>query len=650
MMKKSLFHKTIGLTVAVFLLVGVLVSLAAGYTLYSRLMKEYESKGIAIAESIASSSAFTLLNTDSASVQGTISQFKQISGVAYVAVRDADHQILVHTFVPEIPPEFDRIHHAIVSIPFSHKIIVQSVKLSYVGPVLDITAPILGGQLGFIHVGMDVSQIHLAILKTIAQILGVIVVVLIGCLGLMRVFMKKITDPLLQLTRYADALRDHEFIAPDVLKAQLDGILESSKDEIGTLAGAFQSLDTSLQTYITSLRETTAVKERIESELAVARHIQLNMLPKPLDASVKKNHFDVCAYMNSAKEVGGDFYDFFVNDEQGLVFVAVGDVSGKGVPASLTMSICMSLIRAAAVQSTSPSAILTAVNKQLCDNNETSQFVTVFLGVLHVKTGHLDYCLAGHMPPLIKSQTGTIRELPLTNGMALGLDDTFFYQSERVQLEAEDQMVAFTDGVSEAENEAFDQYGVDALRNFLAKQTMEPKSLCEAIVADITSFAGSTPQSDDLTLLVLKWQPKDTSIMIEKTLKVHFINDISELQKLQSVVEMFGETHGLSTKMVLNTNLVLEELLTNVIFYGYNDHVQHLIYVTFQLENNKLMLTIEDDGIPFNPLESPEVDTSQVLDERNIGGLGIHFVKSLASDFEYKRTDTANILSFTLSD
>ncbi len=643
MKKKSIFHTTVLITISIFLFIGITVTVFMGYTLYSHLMSEYRSKGIAIAESIASSSASTILNTDSASMQATVLQFKQISGVAYVAVRDSNRHVFVHTFVPEIPHHFDAIHSKIINQVFSRQVVVQQVKLDYVGSVLDITAPILGGQLGFIHVGMDVSQIHRAIWKMIGKTFLIVFAILLASLALMRLFMKRVTSPLIQLTEYAKVLPDHNFMAPENLENQLKTIIDVSHLELSTLATAFLNLNQSLQTYVHSLKETTAAKERIESELAVARHIQLNMLPKPLGMESEQKDFHVYAYMNSAKEVGGDFYDFFVNEEKNVVFSVVGDVSGKGVPAALTMSICMSLIRSAAAQSLSPSDILASVNKQLCENNDSSQFVTVFLGMLNLKTGDMEYCLAGHLPPLITSLKSELQELPLTGGMALGLDPDFVYLSNTIQLNPDDQIVAFTDGVTEAENEVQNQYGEDSLKRLVSKMDQDPQHLCESIVSDVTQFANGTAQSDDLTLLIMKWTPQQ-DYTIGKQLKVHFINDLSELEKLQRVVEMYTEANELSTKVCLNVNLILEELLTNVILYGYQDHEQHLIYVTFTLNESGLNLEIEDDGIEFNPLERPEVDTTQLLEERSIGGLGIHFVRSLTRDIRYERRDALNFL------
>ena len=637
--KLSLFAKTFLAICAIFILIAVSISLFFGWTLYRALMSEYQSKGTAIAKSIADSSVTLILTQDSATIQQVIDQFKTISGVAYVSVRNGKNEMIAHTFVPEIPQKLHDAHRSTISSSLTDKITTQALTLPYLGHVLDITAPILSGQVGFVHVGMSTEGIVHSIWVTFFKIQGILVILFLLSLAGMYVFIRKISKPLQRLSHYTESLARYDFVAPDSLQKEVEGIALTSSDEVGSLASAFSTLNSELSTYIHTLKETTAAKEKIESELAIARDIQTNMLPKLLAI---QGPFSIYGVMHSAKEVGGDFYDFFEKD--GLLFISMGDVSGKGVPAALTMAICVSLIRAAAVHTHSPEDILTTVNRQLCQNNDSAIFVTVFLATFNVVTGQLQYCLAGHPAPYLVSDT-LVRKLPLTNGMALGIDENFYFQSQSLTLAMNDHLFAYTDGVIEAENGVQNLYGSPRLERCISHHArMSPQEFCEALIGDIHAFTEPAPQSDDITVLDLHWKPHHLTQTIGALFKVHFVNDISELHKLQQVVELYGAANALSTKTVLNLNLILEELLSNIIFHGYQDHEQHLIYVTFEASDLGVAFTIEDDAIAFNPLDREEIDTEQLLEDRPVGGLGIHFIKALARDLIYERVGERNVL------
>ena len=277
------------------------------------------------------------------------------------------------------------------------------------------------------------------------------------------------------------------------------------RDEVGTLADSFTAMQHSLQTYITDLTKTTAAKERIESELKIAHNIQMSMLPRTFPPFPERSDMDVYAMLLPAREVGGDLYDFFFMDEDHLCF-AVGDVSGKGMPAAFHMAITKILIKTKATQGLPPEAILARVNEDLSLDNPTMMFVTVFLGVLNVRTGELVYANGGHPPPYVLRKTGEISALPVTGGMALGIDGDFVYRSRSVMLQKNDTVFIYSDGVTEATDAQYQLFGdnrLEAALNGLQDQPL--KNITDGVLTVIEAFAQNEPQTDDITMMAVRY-------------------------------------------------------------------------------------------------------------------------------------------------
>ncbi len=277
------------------------------------------------------------------------------------------------------------------------------------------------------------------------------------------------------------------------------------RDEIGELAETFNKMSGDLKTYIKNLRETTAEKERFESELRVAHDIQMSFLKKIFPAFPKRSDFSLYATLMPAREVGGDLYDFSLLDETRLFFY-VGDVADKGVPASLVMAMTMVLMRRASQQpGITPAEILREVNATLSEDTESSMFVTLFLGILNVKTGELAFSNAGHNPPLILGADGECRFLTLPDGLVLGVMAEAEYRDDTVRLEPGDMIVTYTDGVTEAMNSERVLYSDPRLQQKLATLAgREAKDTVSEIVASVRVHAAGAPQSDDITVLALR--------------------------------------------------------------------------------------------------------------------------------------------------
>jgi sigma-B regulation protein RsbU (phosphoserine phosphatase) len=278
-----------------------------------------------------------------------------------------------------------------------------------------------------------------------------------------------------------------------------------TRDEIGELAGAFNKMAGDVQAYIKNLKETTAEKERFESELRVAHDIQMSFLKKIFPAFPNRDEFSLYAAIKPAREVGGDLYDFALLDDS-RVFFYIGDVADKGVPASLIMAITMTLMKRASLQpGLTPAGILSQVNATLSEGNENVMFVTLFLGILNFRTGELAFSNAGHNPPVILSADGDCRFLNLPDGMVLGVMPEGQYLDATVVLERGDAIVTYTDGVTEAMNPKKQLYSEPRLQETVeGLRGRSVEDVVAAIFASVKAHAAGAPQSDDIAVLAVK--------------------------------------------------------------------------------------------------------------------------------------------------
>jgi sigma-B regulation protein RsbU (phosphoserine phosphatase) len=642
-MKTSrLFTKTLILIVILFGVIATATSILIGWTLYRSLTAEYRSKGIAIAKGVADSSAEILLNRDLATVQAVIDQFDEIGGVGYVFVSDAEGEIVSHTFVPAVPKEVLPLIKQSRTNPVTGDAVTTTLKIERLGNFIHIYAPILAGVAGFVHVGMDQGFIQAQIWSTVAKQQGLIFAIFMTSIVLAYIFVNRISRPLNQLADYTRTLATHDFAAGLNIPAAIEALPQKSKDEIGKLAESFMDMERTLQRYLKDLEETTASKERIESELKIAHEIQMSMVPKTFPPFPDRREIDLYATLVPAREVGGDFYDFFFIDDHRLCF-AIGDVSGKGVPASLFMALTKTMFRATGGrQNATPELILSRLNEEICRDNDSCMFVTVFCCVLDVRTGRVEYSNAGHNLPYVLSN-GVVTALPKTRGMALGVSESADFHAGQIVLKPGDLLALYTDGVTEAMDQEDQLFSESRLETTLrAVNGLSSKAVIERVVKEVHGFSKGAPQSDDITLLVLGYVGlKETD---EGTLSVLLKNDLSELQRMNQIVTEFAERHGLASELVFRLTLVLEEVVTNVISYGYEDSSEHEISVRLSWKDPHIEIEIKDDGRPFNPLEAPPPDMGKPLAEKQVGGLGIHLVREMMDELEYRRENDKNLL------
>ena len=385
-------------------------------------------------------------------------------------------------------------------------------------------------------------------------------------------------------------------------------------------------------------------KERMEDELNVGREIQMNMVPLTFPPFPERDEVSIYATLQPAREVGGDFYDFFFIDEYRLCF-CIGDVSGKGVPAALFMAVTKTLIEARARDDLSTASIITHVNDELSRDNKAFMFVTLFLGILDVRTGEFLYTNGGHNPPYIKRQNGSIDILDERHGPIVGPVPGLTYKEATAHLAPDDLIFLFTDGVNEAMDPSKNQFSDERLVDLLSSRVFESvEEMVQTTVYEVEQFAGEAEQSDDITLLAiqfLKAAEADTCFLLDLTIK----NSVPEIGQVNSRFNALSKQHGLSDPLRRKMNVVFDELLNNIISYAYQDDQEHEIEIKIELTEEKLTVSIVDDGLPFNPLgvEAPNSDIP--MEERKVGGLGIHLVRSIIDKVSYQRRIDKNVLT-----
>jgi phosphoserine phosphatase RsbU/P len=329
-----------------------------------------------------------------------------------------------------------------------------------------------------------------------------LMIVVIGILGFILLIFtitsvsKKLTEPLSSFSKAAKQIGLGEFNIklPDV----------NSSDEIGELRNSFKKMQNELATYIENLKNTTAEKEKMQSELRIAHQIQMGMIPKIFPAFPDRDDVDLHAFLDPAKEVGGDLYDFFFIDDNKLV-VTVGDVAGKGVPASLFMAVTRTLIRSKMTKGVRPAEIIDSINEDLMGDNDSKLFVTLLLCVIDLNTREVEYTNAGHNYPYIVSEDGSIKTLKEKHGMAVGLFKIKPYLSGKFLLQPHDKIVLYTDGVNEAMNINDELYDYERFEKCMSRiNTLTAKESTQLILNDIKTFTGEAEQSDDITLLILE--------------------------------------------------------------------------------------------------------------------------------------------------
>ena len=399
------------------------------------------------------------------------------------------------------------------------------------------------------------------------------------------------------------------------------------------------ALQLSGRTYkmLISVSQNVKKEERMANELSLAKDIQLSFIPKDFP---NNDEYQILGAIHSAKEVGGDFYDYFQNDKSEVIF-DIGDVSGKGIPGSLTMMRAKTLIKSFALKTEELSEVLEQTNKELCENNDSNVFVTAVIGKINLDSGEMVLSNAAHNPPLLK-RNGKFEYLILPKGFVLGGFDSIIYKNTKIQLFEGDQIIFYTDGVTEAMNEKDEMFGEERLLKLFNDNT--DKSLKELFILAsqaIEKFRGKAEQSDDITAIGFEY--KGSEVMTREIVVSTLPENVDVLSEF---VNSYLNKYTTNNRAIAQINVAIDELFSNIVKFAYHPDIGKAT-LKIELRKNPLSITITfiDHGKPFNPLDIASPDVYKSAEERNIGGLGIFIVKKTMDEITYEYKGGQNILT-----
>ncbi len=391
-------------------------------------------------------------------------------------------------------------------------------------------------------------------------------------------------------------------------------------------------------------KELAKANKRMSGELNVGRDIQMSMVPLVFPAYPSRDEFSINAQLLPAREVGGDFYDFFFIDDDWL-FLVVGDVSDKGVPAALFMAVTKTMIKSTAMHDFSPGTVMTRVNNELCDANKAYIFVTVFAARLNVRTGEFRFTNAGHNPPCIKRGDGTIEFLKEKHGPVIGAKHGIEYKESQTTLMHNDMIMLYTDGVTEAKSETEGLYCEKRLSDLiLEREYGSAAHLVDSTMKSVQKFQGKDHQADDITVLALQFMGEPSEEVIDH-LDITIQNRLDDIAVVASKFESFFKRHGIPAESSRQIKIACDEIINNAISYGYTDAEAHEIEISMVLTLGRIKVVVSDDAKPFNPFSLAEADTESSITERAVGGLGIHLVRNMMNKVAYYRKDGRNIVA-----
>ncbi|MBR5122239.1 MAG: SpoIIE family protein phosphatase, partial [Anaerotignum sp.] len=403
----------------------------------------------------------------------------------------------------------------------------------------------------------------------------------------------------------------------------------------------FSSLSDDINTTVATLKQYIAeAAARIDKELEYAKQIQLSALPTNFPTG---EEYSIYAQMIAAKEVGGDFYDFYKINDTTVAFLAA-DVSGKGIPAAMFMMTAKTIIKDLAERGLAVNEIFTKANDKLCENNESSMFVTAWMGILDITTGNIQFANAGHNPPLLKRADGTFEYLKTRAGFVLAGMEGIRYRAGELTLAPGDRIFLYTDGVTEATNAENELYGEDRLKAFMNQNAVvEATELLPALKVDIDEFVGEAPQFDDITMLIFDYKPQKRGELMTNKI---FPANVDALPDVLGFVEETLESYECPMKIQMAVCVAIEEVFVNVTHYAYGDGEGDVNFsIGFDKGNRDVIFRLADKGVPFDPLKKEDPDITLSAEEREIGGLGIFITKKTMDTVTYSYENNENILT-----
>jgi sigma-B regulation protein RsbU (phosphoserine phosphatase) len=415
-----------------------------------------------------------------------------------------------------------------------------------------------------------------------------------------------------------------------------------NRDEIGKLAASVDRMEEQIETYIADITQITAERERISTELSLATRIQAAFIPHLFPPFPDRPEFALYATMDPAKEVGGDFYDFFLIDEDHLGLV-MADVSGKGVPAALFMMASKIILQSCAMLGQGPAAILTKTNEAICSNNQEGMFVTVWLGILEISTGKLRAANAGHEYPVLKPADGDFALLKDKHGFVIGGMSGVRYREYELQLTPGAKLFVYTDGVPEASNARNELFGTERMLSALNERADgTPEDILATVRRAVDGFVQEAEQFDDLTMLCLEYRGPQAAPARELTVDAA----VENIPAVTAFVEAQLDAVDCSPKARGQLSMAIDEIVANIAQYAYAPEVGPVtVRFAFDEGTRTATLTFLDKGLPYNPLEKADPDVSLSAEDRPIGGLGIFLVKKTMDGMAYAYKHGQNVLT-----
>jgi sigma-B regulation protein RsbU (phosphoserine phosphatase) len=444
---------------------------------------------------------------------------------------------------------------------------------------------------------------------------------------------RRITRPLAQLTRAAQA----------VAGGRLDTPLPPAKhrDEVGRLTASFAEMQTALSQYIDTVKQSAAAEERLESELRVARQIQMSLLPKAADLSSARLGCDVFGLLDPARAVGGDLYDVVLRRSGEVCFV-IGDVSDKGIPAALFMAMTDIHFEAAARELADPEAVLARINDALVVENAANMFVTLVCAVLDTRSGSLSLASGGHTRSVLLPAGAPPRFLEGEPGTVVGVVPGLAFHRHKLRLEAGDSLVLYTDGVTEAHDRHKELFGEERLLAHLsANRGDDPRSVAHGIREAVRAFAGDEPQFDDIAILVVRRVAGPAVVPDSAGARFQIEARLEELPRCREWMDSWCGDNSIGEEARQDLDLALDEVLSNVIQHGYGAGGIGRISLRLSLADDSVRLEISDRAPAFDPTDAPTPGASCA---DGAGGLGLHLVRRLMDRVEYVRENGENRL------
>lgn len=483
----------------------------------------------------------------------------------------------------------------------------------------------------------------------------------------------RVAKPLKELAKAARKLGRGNF---DVAIPKITG-----HDEVAEFAWAFSNMLTELKDNIEKQKDM----KRIERELDLARNIQLSMLPgEERDENSDDDRHELAPFLLPAKEVGGDFYDFFKIDNDHLC-VVIGDVSGKGVAAALFMMVARIILRTMTKNLKSISDAFNKTNYALAKRNRLNMFVTVWAGIIDLRTGHIDFASAGHNPPVVRNKNGSAEFIPSKSSVVMAAMENTIYKQQSYDLKPGDTLFLYTDGVTEATNHDNELFGDNRLLDIIKKSgDLTPAETCTLVKKEIDDFVQDVPQFDDITMLTIKFNGIDEPVWerYEKTIDVSnngksgelksFVEDIltpmdgakkmqmqDAWERYEKIVDVIPENQDILTAFVegilapmdgsmksqMQINIAIDEIYSNIVKFSGATRVTLIVEV--RKATLTARLTFIDNGKPYDPIQQADPDVTLSAEEREIGGLGIFIVKKTMDSVSYRRNGENNELAIT---